>query len=155
VEHPKFKGVLKDVLQEIIQIFDNPPYLHLGGDEVDMAQPCFDEVGQPMFNYDVFEQELKTILDDINYPESQVIRWEMTGQRLDSPRTGKMPQHWFRIPGDGGPNLGRNNFFGSAGLYFDYNEMDMAWKVSTIIHLFFVHFHNSEKYIEHPHTLYD
>lgn len=31
VEHPKFRGVLTDVLREIIDIFDNPPYLHLGG----------------------------------------------------------------------------------------------------------------------------
>ena len=78
-----------------------------------MSAPCFAEVGQPMFNYDEFEQMLKQILDDIKYPEDQVIRWEMTGQRLDSPRTGKVPQHWFRIPGDGGPDLGRNKFFAS------------------------------------------
>lgn len=78
-----------------------------------MAQPCFDELGQPMFDYDVFERTLKLILDDINYPEEQVIRWEMTGQRLNSKRTGKMPQYWFRIPGESGPYLGHDNFFAS------------------------------------------
>ena len=86
------------------------------GDEVDMSEPCFAEVGSPMFDYDAFEQMLKLVLDDIKYPEERVIRWEMTGQRLDSPRTGKVPQHWFRVPGDGGPDLGRNAFFASEFL---------------------------------------
>jgi hypothetical protein len=31
VTHPKFRGVLTDVLREIVDIFDDPPYLHLGG----------------------------------------------------------------------------------------------------------------------------
>ena len=129
VTHPKFRGVLRDVLQEIIQIFDHPPYLHLGGDEVDMALPCFQELGLEMFDYDPFETELKSILDDVGYPEDQVIRWEMTGQRLNSPQTGKMPQYWYRIPGESAQDWGKNKFFASGGLYFDFNEMDMAWKV--------------------------
>ena len=86
------------------------------GDEVDMSEPCFQEVGQPMFDYNAFEQMVKQVLDDIKYPEEQVIRWEMTGQRLDSPRTGKVPQYWFRIPGESGPQLGRNGFFASEFL---------------------------------------
>lgn len=130
ITHPKFNGILKDILEEIIDIFDHPPYLHLGGDEVDMAKPCFEELGLPMFNYDSFEKDLKEILAGIGYPEEQVIRWEMTGQRLNSPRTGKMIQHWFRIPGESAPSLGHNNFLASGGLYFDFNEMDMAWQVS-------------------------
>ena len=78
-----------------------------------MSQPCFDEVGQPMFDYDTFEKTLKLILDDINYPEEQVIRWEMTGQRLNSQRTGKLPQYWFRVPGESAPDWGKNKFLAS------------------------------------------
>jgi hypothetical protein len=78
-----------------------------------MSQPCFNEIGQRMFDYEVFEKTLKLILDDINYPEEQVIRWEMTGQRLNSKRTGKMPQYWFRIPGESTQDWGRNKFFAS------------------------------------------
>ena len=43
VSNPKLRPILKDVLKEIIDIFDHPLYIHLGGDEVNMAQPCFDE----------------------------------------------------------------------------------------------------------------
>jgi hypothetical protein len=66
-----------------------------------------------MFNYDTFENTLKLILDDIKYPEEQVIRWEMTGQRLNSKRTGRVPQYWFRVPGESAQDWGRNTFFAS------------------------------------------
>ena len=66
-----------------------------------------------MFDYDTFEKTLKLILDDINYPEEQVIRWEMTGQRLNSQRTGKLPQYWFRVPGESAPDWGKNKFLAS------------------------------------------
>jgi hypothetical protein len=101
-----------------------------------MAFPCFQELGQEMFDYNNFEMDLKSILDDIGYPEEQVIRWEMTGQRLNSPQTGKLPQYWFRIPGESGPDWGKNKFLASGGLYFDFNEMDMAWKVGCIMRVF-------------------
>lgn len=94
-----------------------------------MAKPCFDEVKKPMFDYDIFEATLSEILKDINYPEEQVIRWEMTGQRLKAKRAGNLPQYWFRIPGESAPNMGHNAFLASGGLYFDFNEMDMAWQI--------------------------
>eukprot|EP00934_Nitzschia_sp_Nitz4_P001358 Nitzschia sp. Nitz4//scaffold31_size150131//47767//50844//NITZ4_002819-RA/size150131-processed-gene-0.223-mRNA-1//-1//CDS//3329547632//1358//frame0 len=129
VTHPQFRSILTDVLREVVDIFDNPPYLHLGGDEVDMSQPCFKEFGKPMFNYDVFESTLVNILKDIRFPEERVIRWEMTGQRLKAQRAGKIPQYWFRIPGENAPDWGHNGFFASGGLYFDFNEMDMGWQI--------------------------
>lgn len=70
-----------------------------------------------MFNYDIFENTLKLILDDIKFPEEQVIRWEMTGQRLNSKRTGKMPQYWFRVPGETASDWGRNKFLASKCSY--------------------------------------
>lgn len=81
-----------------------------------MAEPCFKEIGRSMFNYDVFEGTVQDILAEVNYTENQVIRWEMTGQRLNKPRAGKMPQYWFRVPGESGPNIGHNGFFASESL---------------------------------------
>ena len=41
VTHPQFRPVLTDVLKEVVEIFD-PPFLHLGGDEVDVSvHRCF------------------------------------------------------------------------------------------------------------------
>ena len=37
VSHPNFLPVLQDVINETLRIFD-PPFLHLGGDEVDMGE---------------------------------------------------------------------------------------------------------------------
>ena len=36
VTHPRFREILTDVLREIVDIFDNPPYLHLGGMLIDV-----------------------------------------------------------------------------------------------------------------------
>jgi hypothetical protein len=128
VTHPKLPSVLTSVLKEVIDIFDNPPYLHLGGDEVNMAEPCFYEIGQPFPNYTVFEEMLSGVLKDINYPESQVLRWEMTGQEQPY-RAGSMTQYWMNEPGSGeGPPVS-GPFFGSWGLYFDTNQEEAAWDV--------------------------
>ena len=126
VTHPNLRPVLTDVLREVVDIFDNPPFLHLGGDEVEMAKPCFDEIGQPFPNYTAFEVMLKDILKEINYPENQVLRWEMTGQD-QSFRAGDMTQFWFDVPGERKNSSGP--FFASSGLYFDTNEDDMAWRI--------------------------
>ena len=34
VSYLMLRPILKDVMEEIVDIFDKPPYLHLGGDEV-------------------------------------------------------------------------------------------------------------------------
>jgi hypothetical protein len=41
VTHPRFREILTDVLREIVDIFDNPPYLHLGGTLDDRTALCF------------------------------------------------------------------------------------------------------------------
>jgi N-acetyl-beta-hexosaminidase len=91
VTHPALRPILTDILKELVDIFDDPPFLHLvGGDEVDMAGPCsFREVGAQIFDYPVFERVLKQIIADVGYPEGHVVRWEMTGQaKLE--RAGKI-----------------------------------------------------------------
>jgi hypothetical protein len=108
VSHPQFIPILTDVLREVLDIFEHPPLLHLGGDEVHMSQACIDEVLANQWrqqqhrspqddddddddeknedslpcvglNYTSFEQQLQNILQhDLGYPESQVLRWERT-----------------------------------------------------------------------------
>jgi hypothetical protein len=127
-----------------VDIFDHPPFLHLGGDEVDMSEPCFQEVGATMYDYSDFEQGLlKDILKDIGYPESQVVRWQTTTSSDDDGRDDHLPedqnkhlrragttitQFWESLPGEK-ENDATGPFFGSAGLYFDTNINDDAWNV--------------------------
>jgi hypothetical protein len=137
VSNPKLRPVLKDILTEVVDIFDRPSFLHLGGDEVDMAQPCFDEVKQPIFDYNEFEVMLGEIIREIGYNESQIIRWEMTGHQFDKPlsRSGTITHFWFSKPGTDqywkkkyGENF-TNPIFMSEGLYFDTNQDDSGWEV--------------------------
>lgn len=137
VSNPNLYPILRDVLSEVVDIFDRPPYLHLGGDEVHMAETCFEEVGEELFNYNEFERMLGDIVKDIGYNESQIIRWETTGSvdKVQSPRTGGITHFWFEQPGKS--PLWRNKYgtdfndpvFLSTGLYFDTNTDDSAWEV--------------------------
>ena len=140
IEHPDIRKILKGVLAEVIDIFDNPPMLHLGGDEVSMAAGCFKEAGIGMFDYTEFEQMLKQILQELDYPEDQVLRWEETpqlsGETYDprkprpSFRAGSIEHYWHDIPGTRTNNKGEvvedvppsNPFFVSRKLYMDTNH---------------------------------
>ncbi|GKY98946.1 hypothetical protein MPSEU_000850400 [Mayamaea pseudoterrestris] len=126
VTHHDLKPILTDVIKEIVDIFDNPPFLHLGGDEVNMADPCFNEVGHRVFDYDKFELVLKEIINATGYPEDRVVRWEMTGQKA-LVRAGAIEQFWESYPGLRHNPKGR--FFVSAGLYFDTNMDQDAYEV--------------------------
>ncbi|MGK3746073.1 MAG: hypothetical protein ACI90V_012934, partial [Bacillariaceae sp.] len=134
VSNPKLRPVLKDILEEIVDIFDKPPYLHLGGDEVNMAQPCFDEIGETMFDYNDFENMLRSVLLEVGYNDSQVMRWEMSHIPPGLTRAGDITHFWFGHLGDPGwlRNYGKDfsdPVFLSTGLYFDTNEEDSAWDV--------------------------
>lgn len=131
---PKLRPVLKDILEEIVDIFDKPPYLHLGGDEVDMAKPCFDEIGETMFDYNDFENMLRSVLLEVGYNDTQVIRWEMTHIPKGLTRAGDITQFWFGHLGEEvwlqkyGKDFSKPVFL-STGLYFDTNEEESAWDV--------------------------
>lgn len=132
IGHPQLPQILKDVLTEVLDIFDNPPFLHLGGDEVEMSKPCFAEIHQPLPNFTKFEDLLRQTLKDINYDESKVIRWEAMGANpKGTNRAGRILQWWFQIPGE--KNAIRNRpldpLVGSSGLYMDANGDDGAWEV--------------------------
>ena len=129
VDHPELKAILSNILKEILDIFDNPPFMHLGGDEVNMADPCFFEIGRRPFNYTNFETDLKDVLAGLNYPLDQVIRWERTGQSLSLQRAGNIEHFWESLPGMQAPMGKLPNgtlapWFASKGLYFDTNHDD-------------------------------
>jgi hypothetical protein len=132
VSYHQLPQILKDVLTEVLHIFDNPPFLHLGGDEVEMSKPCFQEIGQPLPNFTKFEDLLRQTLKDIDYDESKVIRWEAMGSNpKGKDRVGRMLQWWFQIPGEKHAVRTRPNdpFVASSGLYMDANSDDGAWEV--------------------------
>ena len=135
ISHPMLRPILKDVLKEVIDIFDDPPYLHLGGDEVNMANPCFREIGEEMFDYNDFESILQEILLEIKYNESRVVRWEMSHVIRDLKRAGQITHFWLRKPGtkEWEENYDSKTFnqsiFLSSDIYFDTNQEDSAFDV--------------------------
>jgi hypothetical protein len=135
VTHPALRTILTDVLKELVDIFDDPPFVHLGGDEVNMAGPCFQEVGATIFDYPAFEVLLKKIIADVGYPEERVVRWEMTGQ-ANLERAGGIEQYWLSHPGQRGQRrpLPKGPFFVSTWLYFDTNGDENSHTVYTKSH---------------------
>jgi Glycosyl hydrolase family 20, catalytic domain len=126
VTHKDIKPILTDVIKEVASIFDDPPFLHLGGDEVNMADDCFHEVGSERFDYPDFERVLKDIIKDSGYPEDRIVRWEMTGQaNLD--RAGAIEHFWESHPGD--RHNARGKFFVSTWMYLDTNAQQNAFDV--------------------------
>jgi hypothetical protein len=128
VTHPSLRPILTDIIKELVDIFDDPPFIHLGGDEVNMAVPCFEEVGAKVFDYPAFEQVLKKIIADVGYPEDRIVRWEMTGQ-ANLTRAGTIEHFWESHPGDRHEPAGP--FFMSHGMYFDTNEDENSDTVVT------------------------
>ena len=143
--HPALPNIIRDVLNETMDIFDDPPFLHLGGDEVNMAKPCFDEEDTPLYDFAAFEVMLQGILDEIGVPREKVVRWEMTGQwSMVTPnycgvqgtecvatdphiRAGSIEQMWESYPYD--RHRPTPTFFLSNQLYFDTNGEQDIWDV--------------------------
>lgn len=139
ISHPQIDQILTNVIREVIDIFDDPPFLHLGGDEVHMSHPCFHEAGVPVFNYTVFEQQLQNILKEVNYPEERVVRWEVTKNwpgKLYEPnpyRAGHVEHFWESWPGDR-HNASNQLYFVSNQLYLDVNNDEDAAKIYANAH---------------------
>ena len=153
ISHTGIYEMIHDIIKEVMTIFSSSPFLHLGGDEVEMAQPCFDDVKQEMMDYNIFEEKLAEILETLQIPQSRVVRWEMTGQADVKARVGQIPQYWFSTnymgePNhvesedgaqaidplkrqlDNNPNLTRvAPLFVSQGLYFDTNAQESGYAV--------------------------
>jgi hypothetical protein len=95
ISHVGLYDMIESIIIEVMGIFSTSPFIHLGGDEVEMAEPCFTDVGQDMMDYNVFEERLEEILEALQIPQTRVVRWEMTGQKDVRNRVGKIPHYWF------------------------------------------------------------
>ena len=149
IEHPELKTILTGVLGEVLDIFDNPPLLHLGGDEVFMSSRCFSELGKFPFSYTDFEGLLQEVLDSLGYSSDKVLRWEETGPaggsasvtlsmsqnvvgyngKAKPQRTGNIEHYWQTLPGSKAmtkEEAEQRRFFVSRGLYMDVNHDDGA-----------------------------
>ena len=131
VNYPNISTILKAVIQEVIEIFDNPPFLHLGGDEVERSVGCFSELGLNPFQYDNFELQLQQILREINYPQNQVIRWEVTGPNASTAdmRAGGIQHNWYYLPGESLDIKPHHVYFNSWRLYMDANDNEGAAQI--------------------------
>ncbi|CAB9518591.1 hexosaminidase subunit [Seminavis robusta] len=131
VNYTGLHQVVKAVLAEVIEVFDNPPFLHLGGDEVHKSHGCFEELGLEPFHYDHFEHQLDKILEEIGYPPEQVIRWEVTGPNASTPhyRAGGIQQNWYYLPGEVLNHSHSRTYFNSWRLYMDANDHDGAAQI--------------------------
>ncbi|KAI2501825.1 N-acetyl-beta-D-galactosaminidase [Fragilaria crotonensis] len=142
IDQPMVLQVIEDVLKEILDIFDTSPYLHLGGDEVFMSDPCFTEL-QIWPNFQKFEDALREMLGRLNVNPKNVVRWETTGKddlstfpsiaRVKGKhlkRAGEVTHWWHNVPIKE-EDL-KQPFFMSTNLYFDMSKDKDAWDIATI-----------------------
>jgi len=139
IHHPQFRTVITDVIMEVVDIFDNPDYLHLGGDEFTMAMECIQEAGVAndlMTYYQEFEYMLGSIINETGYPEDQIVRWEMTGYErtpglMNLQRAGGFEHMWHRLPAEREKSslMNRPKCFTSTRLYFDTNGDQTALEI--------------------------
>jgi hypothetical protein len=129
IDNPKLLDIIRNVIEEVRDIFQTSPYLHLGGDEVEMSAACFQEAGIAMFNYSTFETTLERILKDLEIPPSHVLRWEFSNSRQYIWRAGKMTHYWIGHSYKEATPTTAKPFFVSQGLYFDSNQQESGWSI--------------------------
>lgn len=143
IDQPMVLQVIEDVLKEILDIFDTSPYLHLGGDEVSMSDPCFTEL-QIWPDFQKFEDALGEMLGRLNVNPKNVVRWETTGKVESSTfpsctaclkgkplkRAGEVTHWWHKVPIK--EEEVKQPFFISTNLYFDMSKDKDAWDIATI-----------------------
>ena len=139
VTHPKLPKLLKHVLTTVVEIFDHPPLLHLGGDELHMSIPCLEEAGienslmwlqEAVLDFE--NQVLGPILQGLGYGPNQILRWENkhhkpqttfgTAQEPQRDRFGGITHYWETIPSAGifgGAKRKSQPYVISTGMYLD------------------------------------
>lgn len=146
--HPMLPLLLKHVLSNVVDIFDRPPLLHLGGDELHMSAPCLDEAGiedPPAWLHETvpeFEHRvLSPILRDLGYGPHQILRWEnkkipppqqLKQQQQQQPnRFGGITHYWETTPSSAGTTVGQSYrqepYVVSTGLYLDVVWYDRVY----------------------------
>jgi hypothetical protein len=145
VSHTELPRILKYVLKQVVEIFDYPPFLHLGGDELHMSTPCLEEAGiidpiswltetVPYFE----EYVLRPIVEELGYGPHQILRWE-TRTSHKQRRFGGITHYW-----ESTPSSSYDPYAVSTGLYLDvvgtdrrygYWDYLAAQKLVTDLHL--------------------
>jgi hypothetical protein len=141
IDQPKVLQVIEDVLKEVLDIFSTAKYLHLGGDEIWMSEPCFNEL-QMRPDFQAFENSLGEILERLNFSPDKVARWEATGggnrdlsallrpKEAHIRRAGGMTHWWFKVPTEK-KDLNKPLFI-SSDLYFDASGDRDAWDIFNV-----------------------
>lgn len=129
IASPKLMPLLKDILTEFKSIFGTD-YLHLGGDELEQAEGCYEELEKELPDYAAFEESLEALVHELGF--KNVIRWERSGSKGNSTvsevkRAGDITQYWVKSIGDYAELP--SNSFSSASLYMDVNEDENGYKI--------------------------
>ncbi|KAG7351900.1 glycosyl hydrolase family 20 protein [Nitzschia inconspicua] len=122
VSSPILPSVLHQILSQVVEIFDHPPLLHLGGDELHMSEKCLIEnfwwhqkhnggkMDSVRFNrtewlyndVKTFEETvLQPVVTGLGYKMDQILRWETTDMATATPpvhRTGSITHYWHTTP---------------------------------------------------------
>ena len=152
VTNPNVLRVVVEIIEEVRNVFTSSSYIHLGGDEVHMSDPCLAELDYTIQNYSQFEHDLQQKLIEMNISLDHVVRWETTTshskrrRELNSTHTtqhnkkqhraGNLIHFWsglpYQLPSEDIPKP----FFISTELYFDACLDHGAWDIyqSTIRH---------------------
>jgi hypothetical protein len=121
-----FLGIIISILHELMELFQNPPYIHLGFDEREEAKVCYEEAGASV-DLDNFERILSKALKFQDFDESRLIRWENTEGVVYPMRAGQVTHYHLKEPA-----VSRDSpFFVSTGLNFadpEGAEMD-TWAI--------------------------
>ncbi len=130
VTHPKLPSLVKLVLENVVTIFDHPPFLHLGGDELHMSIPCLEEAGveDPLFwlqrSVSEFEERvLEPIAKSLGYGPNQILRWENQHHKR---KFSGITHYWETEPSDNSQNSFAP-FVISTGLYLDVLHKDRMY----------------------------
>ena len=140
--HPKLQTMVRQVLVEVLDIFHTTPFLHLGGDELDLFASCLHEVRKKDYATDLaaFEQFLQTLMA-VELKGVQVVRWSHRGDNdANKPSTDKRAATLEKVPrvadithyaySSDYPNItDLNPVFTSTDLHFNTNDQKDAFDV--------------------------
>jgi Glycosyl hydrolase family 20, catalytic domain len=134
VHHPNLRNVLRQVFGYLVDVLERPPLLHLGSNDITLAEPCWKEAAErfrrehpalsdglePTSDYGNLEESLEQILiRDLGYSPEQVIRQE----NMDKPRSMKAA----KITGLLSQYKNHEHALGQEGLYIlQPNQLNLA-----------------------------
>lgn len=120
---PTILGATISMMHELMQLFHNPAYIHLGYDERTEVQACYDEA-ELRVDLDHFEYKLIEALKFQDFDISKLIRWENIEGIVYPHRAGEVTHYRMKMPTNKSSNSGP--FFLSSGLNFTDHSLN-AW----------------------------